>query len=92
MLCIGLCHFYFYNHIGGKRGLVALLCLISWCLLIVMLLFPTVPWVGLQNVIVVFPLFYSWAMSLEHPSLGFARVKGSTQSAELARLARILKC
>ena len=43
----------------GKRGLAALLCLISWCLVIVMLLFPTVPWVGLQNVTVVFPPFFT---------------------------------
>ena len=38
-----------------KRGLVALLSLSSWCLVIVVLLFLTVPWVCLQFVIVVFP-------------------------------------
>ena len=37
-----------------KRGLVALLCLSSWCLVIVMWLFHTVPWAGLQCVDVVF--------------------------------------
>ena len=39
----------------GKRELVALLGLSSWCLVIVVWLFLTVPWVGLQFVIVVFP-------------------------------------
>ena len=39
----------------GKRELVALLNLSSWCLVIVMWLFLTVPWVCLRFVIVVFP-------------------------------------
>ena len=39
----------------GKRELVALLSLFSWCLLIVVWLFLAVPWVSLQFVIVVFP-------------------------------------
>ena len=41
----------------GKRELVALLCLSSWCLVtvIVLWLFLKVPWVGLQCVSVVFP-------------------------------------
>ena len=39
----------------GKRKLVALLSLSSWCLVIVVWLFLTVPWVCLQFVIVVFP-------------------------------------
>ena len=38
-----------------KRELVALLGLSSWCLVIVVWLFLTVPWVCLQFVIVVFP-------------------------------------
>ena len=38
----------------GKRELVALLCLSSWCLVIVVWLFLTMPWVCLQFVIVVF--------------------------------------
>ena len=47
----------------GKKELVALLGLSSWCLVIVVWLFLTVPWVCLQFVIVVFPdqthfLFY----------------------------------
>ena len=39
----------------GKRELVALLSLSSWCLMIVVWLFLAVPWVYLQFVIVVFP-------------------------------------
>ena len=39
----------------GKKELVALLSLSSWCLLIVVWLFLAVPWVCLQFVIVVFP-------------------------------------
>ena len=38
----------------GKRELVALLSLSSWCLVIVVWLFLVVPWVCLQFVIVVF--------------------------------------
>ena len=36
----------------GKRELVALLSLSSWCLMIVVWLFPAMPWVCLQFVIV----------------------------------------
>ena len=39
----------------GKRELVALLSLSSWCLVIVVWLFIAKPWVCLQLVIVVFP-------------------------------------
>ena len=39
----------------GKRELVALLYLSSWCLIMVEWLFLTVPWGCLQFVIVVFP-------------------------------------
>ena len=39
----------------GKNELAALLCLSSWCLLIVVWLFLTTPRVCLQFVIVVFP-------------------------------------
>ena len=38
----------------GKRELVALLRLFSWCLVIVVWLFLAVPWVCLQFVIVLF--------------------------------------
>ena len=39
----------------GKRALNALLCLSSWCLVIVVWLFFTIPQVCLQFLIVVFP-------------------------------------
>ena len=39
----------------GKRELVVLLSLSSWCLVIFVWLFLAVPWVYLQFVIVVFP-------------------------------------
>ena len=39
----------------GKRELVALLGLSSWCLVIAVWLFLAVPWVCLQFVIVVYP-------------------------------------
>ena len=39
----------------GKRELVALLSWSSWCFVIVVWLFPVVPWVCLQFMIVVFP-------------------------------------
>ena len=39
----------------GKRELVALLSMSSWCFMIVVWLFLAVPWVCLQFVIMVFP-------------------------------------
>ena len=39
----------------GKRELVALLSLSSWCLVIVVWLFLVIPWVCLQFLIVIFP-------------------------------------
>ena len=39
----------------GKRELIALLCLSSWCFAIVVWLFLAVSWVCTQFVIVVFP-------------------------------------
>ena len=52
LLCV---HYSFAIILIGKRGLVALLCLSSWCLVMVVLLFLAMPWVCLQFVIVVFP-------------------------------------
>ena len=52
LLCV---HSSFAISMMGKRELVALLCLSSCCLVIGVWLFPTVPWVCLQFVIVVFP-------------------------------------
>ena len=48
-------HSSFASILMGKRKLVALLSLSSWCLLMVVWLFLVVPWVCLQFVIVVFP-------------------------------------
>ena len=39
----------------GKRELIALLCLPPWCLVTVVWLFLTMPWVCLQFVIVIYP-------------------------------------
>ena len=50
----------------GKRELVALLSLSSWCLVIFVWLFLAVPWVCLQFVIVVFP---------DHTHLLFLNIK-----------------
>ena len=57
LLCITLCLFHFAIILKRKRKLVALLLLSYGCLVIVNVLWPflTVPWVGLQYVIVVFP-------------------------------------
>ena len=59
--CSMLCCTLFYVHssiaivLMGKRELVGLLSLSSWCLVIVVLLYLAVPWVCLQFEIVVFP-------------------------------------
>ena len=52
LLCV---HSSFAIILKGKRELVALLSLSSWCLVIVVWLFLAVPRVCLQFVIVVFP-------------------------------------
>ena len=56
MFCCSLLnvHSSFAIILMGKRELVALLSLSSWCLMIVERLFLTVPWVCLQFVNVVF--------------------------------------
>ena len=59
--CSMFCCMLLYVHssfaiiLMGKRELVVLLSLSSWCLVIVVRLFLKVPWVSLQFVIVVFP-------------------------------------
>ena len=54
--CALLCVDYSFAIIlMGKRELVALLCLSFWCLVIVVILFLTIPKVCLQFVIVVYP-------------------------------------
>ena len=57
MFCYVLLYVYssFEIILMGKRELVALLKLSSWCLVIVVWLFLSVPWVCLQFVIVVIP-------------------------------------
>ena len=51
---VTLCSFLFYNHLDREEGeLAALLSLFSWCLVIVVWLFLSVPWVCLQFVIVI---------------------------------------
>ena len=56
----------------GKRELVALLCMSSWCLVIVVWLFFTMPRICLQLVIVVFPEHTQLSL-VEEP--GFKNVK-----------------
>ena len=55
----------------GKRELVALLALSSWCLVIVVWLFLAVSWVCLQFMIVVFPdhthLLLTWYIDVKDP-------------------------
>ena len=54
--CALLCVYSSFAIISmGKRELVAFLCLSSWCLVIVVWLYLTMPRVCLQFVIVVFP-------------------------------------
>ena len=59
--CSMFCRTLLYVHssiaitLMGKRELVALLNLSSWCLVIVVRRFLAMPWVCLQFVIVVFP-------------------------------------
>ena len=58
----------------GKRELVALLSLSSWCLMIVVWLFLAVPWVCLHFVMVVLPdhiflLFIIWHLHLWQDNL-----------------------
>ena len=59
--CSMFCCTFLYVHFSiaiiliGKRELIALLNLSSWCLVMVERLFLTVPWGCLQFVIVVFP-------------------------------------
>ena len=58
-------HSSFASILMGKRGLVALLSLSSWCLVIVVWLILAVPWVCLQFVFVVFFLSYSLPIFVE---------------------------
>ena len=59
--CSMFCYALLYVHssfaiiLMGKRELIALLNLSSWCLVMIERLFLSVPWACLQFVIVVFP-------------------------------------
>ena len=70
--CSMLCCTLFYVHssfaiiLMGKRKLVALLSLSSWCLLMVVWLLLAVPWVCLLFVIVVFPDHTHLLVTLKH--------------------------
>ena len=73
LFCCALLYFHssFAIILMGRRELVALLCLSSWCLVIVVWLFFTFSQVCLQFVSVVFPdhthllfLDFLWAMDL----------------------------
>ena len=48
-------HYSFCNHLDEEEREVALLNLSSWCLVMVVWLFPVVPWICLRFMIVVFP-------------------------------------
>ena len=70
----------------GKRELIALLNLSSWCLVMVERLFLAVPWGCLQFVIVVFPdhthllflLLLRKGLDVSHPAETFGRLAKST--------------
>ena len=68
MFCASLCvHSSFVIILIGKRELVALLCLSSWCLVVVVWLFLTMPRVCLHFVIVVIPdhTYYFFYMGMD---------------------------
>ena len=84
MFCCTL--LYFCSSIAiilmGKRDLVALLNLSSWCLVMVEWLFLAVPWGRLRFVFVVFP---------DHTHLLFFRMGAGIESGPVAFLGFILK-
>ena len=67
LLCV---HSSFALILMGKRELVALLCFCSWCIVIVVWFFLTVPRVCLQFVIVVFPDHHHHTHLLYFSTLG----------------------
>ena len=84
----------------GKRELVALLCLSSWCLVSVVLLFLTMPRICLQFVIVAFldhynSLFLMTMLSglgLQYGqlSIGFSSIYGKSCISSYTRIVRTL--
>ena len=81
----------FSTILNGKRELVALLCFSSWCLVTVILvwLFLTVKWVGLQCVIVVFPdhIYFFFGHGASHH---LVNTEPSLTNYEWVRLAPVL--
>ena len=69
----------------GKRELVVLLNLSSWCLVMVEWLFLTVPWGCLPFVIVVFP-DHTNLLFLRYDTFHKANNKDADQSARMPRL------
>ena len=67
----------------GKRELVSLLSLSSWCLIIVVWLFLAVPWVSLQFVIVVFPDHTHLLFLMKKKMIGFQRSRYVVGNGEL---------
>ena len=55
LLCVTLCPFWFCSNLGGEERAGCFAVLSSWCLVIVVWLFLTVPRVCLQFVNVAFP-------------------------------------
>ena len=56
----------------GKRDLIVLLCLSSWCLVIVVWLFLTMPRLYLQFVIVVIPIILTYYLDGEEKAECYA--------------------
>ena len=83
--CSMFCYTLLYVHssfaiiLMGKRGLVSLLSLSSWCLVSGVWLFLAVPWVCLQFVIVVFPdhtlFFFYWIVVTSTCDVSFMHEK-----------------
>ena len=78
MFCCALLyvHSHFEIILMGKKELVALLSLSSWCLVVVVWLFLAMPWVCLRFVIVVFSahthlLFFISFLHLDFYVLGY---------------------
>ena len=73
MFCCGLLcdHSSFAIILIGKRELIALRCLSFWCLVIVVLLFLTMPQVCLHFVIMVFPNHTHFLLSYQLNAVNF---------------------
>ena len=82
--CVLLCvHSSIAIILMGKRELVALLCLSSWCLMIVVWLFLAVPWVCLWVVIVVFSDHTHLLFTVQKHPIRLKHNKSQVQSTNL---------